>query len=106
MRIHPLAAVMFAAVCGFGQAPGTLVTGAGNGSLGNSGDGGLATKASVGNPNGIAVDPVGNLYILDKVFNIVRKADTKGIISTLWIFADSNWNTGDTNQSAREYRGV
>lgn len=70
------------AMAAFGQAPGTLVTVAGNGSLGNSGDGGQATKASIGNPDGIAVDGAGNLYIVDKIFNVVRKVDTHGIIST------------------------
>ncbi len=82
MRIHPLAALMVVAACGFGQAPGTLITVAGNGSLGNSGDGGQATKASIGNPDGIAVDKAGNLYIVDKIFNVVRKVDTNGVIST------------------------
>jgi len=44
-------------------APGTLKAVAGNGQTGFSGDKGLATAAALEDPEGIAVDAAGNLYI-------------------------------------------
>ena len=44
---------------------GTITTVAGNGNSGFSGDGGLATSASLTSPTGVAVDSAGNLYIAD-----------------------------------------
>jgi uncharacterized protein (TIGR03437 family) len=65
----------------------TLTTVAGNGNLGNSGDGGPATSASIGAAQGVVVDQAGNIYIADAIFNFIRKVDTNGIIST---FAGGN----------------
>ena len=45
--------------------PGTLITVAGTGAAGFSGDGGPATKAHVVNPEGVFVDALGNLVITD-----------------------------------------
>jgi len=82
-RLGPIAVFFLAAAStGFAQAPGTIITYAGNGSLGDSGDGGQAISAAIGAPDGLLVDNAGNLYIADKVFNVVRKVDSKGIIST------------------------
>ena len=44
---------------------GTITTAAGNGILGSSGDGGLATAASLSGPGGLAIDSVGDLYVAD-----------------------------------------
>ena len=55
---------------------------AGNGTLGFSGDGGPATKAGLGIPPDVAVDGAGNLYIVDRNNNRIRKVDTSGTIST------------------------
>jgi uncharacterized protein (TIGR03437 family) len=49
-----------------------ITTVAGNGSSGFSGDGGLATFASLGEPSGIAADGAGNIYIADAGNNVVR----------------------------------
>jgi hypothetical protein len=54
-----------------------------NGSDGNSGDGGLATAALIGNPSGLAMDSLGNLYISDNEYNVIRKVSPTGIISTI-----------------------
>lgn len=61
---------------------GIITTVAGNGTLGYSGDGGLATNAQISRPYGIAVDSSGNLYIAGG--NAVRKvAASTGIITTI-----------------------
>ena len=52
---------------------GILSTYVGHGTEGYSGDGGLALGAQLNNPNGIALDKWGNLYIADNVNNRVRK---------------------------------
>jgi hypothetical protein len=62
---------------------GTLTTVAGNGSSGHSGDGGLATSASVNFPVDVAVDGAGNLYIAEIYPGRVRKVSTGGIITTI-----------------------
>ena len=69
------------------QAPvssGTIITIAGNGSLGFTGDDGPATSASFNGPLGMAVGPDGTLYIADEGNNRIRAVDpTTGIISTV-----------------------
>ena len=62
---------------------GIISTVAGNGIAGFSGDGGPATQASLGNPEGIDVDQNGNLYIADYDNHRIRKVGTDGIISTI-----------------------
>lgn len=64
-------------------ATGIIVTVAGRGFAGYSGDGGLATDALVDLPMGIAADAAGNLLIADLANNVLRKVDTNGIITTL-----------------------
>jgi hypothetical protein len=54
------------------------------GTDGNSGDGGQAVAAQIGNPSGLATDSLGNLYISDNEYNVIRKVDlTTGIITTV-----------------------
>jgi uncharacterized protein (TIGR03437 family) len=57
-------------------------TPAGSGFFGFSGDGGPATNARFSNPNGVAVDAGGNLYIADLFNDRIRKVDTNGVITT------------------------
>ena len=54
---------------------------AGNGTAGDSGDGGLASSAEVDQPGGVALDSHGNLFIADYDNNRVREftASTKDI---------------------------
>jgi trimeric autotransporter adhesin len=60
---------------------GTITTVAGNGNQG-SGDGGLATSASLNVPYGVALDANGNLYIADSDNNRIRKV-SGGTITTV-----------------------
>lgn len=60
-----------------------ITTVAGNGTSTFSGDGGPATKAALGIPPDVAADGAGNLYIVDRGNNRIRKVDTSGTISTL-----------------------
>lgn len=51
---------------------------------GSLGDGGLATNACLDAPEGVAVDPYGNLYIADRGNSRVRKVDvSSGNITTI-----------------------
>jgi sugar lactone lactonase YvrE len=64
--------------------PGTIVTVAGTGSPGYSGDNGPATQALLNGPWGLALDAAGNLYIADVYNSCVRKVDAvTGIITTV-----------------------
>ena len=47
------------------------------------GDGGLATNASLDNPEGVALDEFGNLYISDSNNQRIRKVGSNGIITTV-----------------------
>jgi sugar lactone lactonase YvrE len=63
---------------------GIITTIAGNGSVGSAGNGGPAINAQLGNPNAMAVDSIGNIYIADNNNNVIRKIDaTTGIIDLL-----------------------
>ena len=63
---------------------GTIITVAGNGDLGFSGDGGPAAGARLHHPEGIALDESGNLYISDTGNNRIRRVNLKtGIITTI-----------------------
>ncbi len=63
---------------------GIITTVAGNGVAGFSGDGGLATLASLNNPHAVAIDSFGSLFIADTFNNRVRRVDAStGIITTV-----------------------
>jgi YD repeat-containing protein len=81
---------------------GIINTVAGNGTQGYSGDGGLATEASIDSPRGLAVDSAGNLYIADFRNRVVRKVNTKGIISTMAGKTDSEFTYGGDGGPATE----
>ena len=51
---------------------GTITTVAGTGAGGSSGDGGRAISAQLAGPSGVAVDSVGNLFIVDAGNNRIR----------------------------------
>ena len=54
-------------------ATNTITTFAGNGTQGDTGDGGPATSAELSGPMGLAFDSAGNLYIADSLENVIRK---------------------------------
>ena len=63
---------------------GQIAAFAGSGTCGYSGDGASATKAELLLPEGITLDPAGNLYIADTGNNVIRKVTiSSGIISTI-----------------------
>lgn len=65
------------------DANGGLSVVAGNGFLGDSGDGGPATAAQLANPYSAIVDAAGNIYIADSGNWKIRKVDSGGNITTL-----------------------
>jgi uncharacterized protein (TIGR03437 family) len=68
--------------CIFEIAGGQLALIAGNSRPGFSGDGGPATSAMLNQPQGIAIDASGNIYIADTLNNRVRVVNSSGIIRT------------------------
>ncbi len=63
---------------------GIITTVVGTGAGGYTGDGGLATSATMGTVVALTVDPTGNIYLADADNNVVRKVDVNtGIISTI-----------------------
>ena len=65
---------------GFSEMPYGIQTVAGSGDLG---DGGPASGALLWNPNGVAWDGAGQLYVLDTGHGRLRKIDRSGLISTV-----------------------
>jgi uncharacterized protein (TIGR03437 family) len=61
---------------------GTLERIAGNGRNGYSGDGGAAVNAQLADPQGIAVDSGGTVYVADRDASAVRRITPGGTIST------------------------
>ena len=62
---------------------GIITTVAGSGAAGYSGDNGPAVDAQLYNPQSVALDIAGNLYIADTGNNCILKASLAGIITTV-----------------------
>ena len=62
---------------------GLITTIAGDGQYNFSGDGGTATRANLNQPNSVAMDKSGNLYIADTLNFRIRKVSPTGVISTI-----------------------
>ena len=62
---------------------GTIAAFAGTSSPGYGGDGQAATRASLREPHGLAVDSAGNVYIADSGNFRIRKVDQTGKIATI-----------------------
>ena len=65
------------------DASGRVSTIAGTGRQGTSGDGGPATDAQIFNPNAIALDADGNIYVTCSGGHRIRRIDASGSISTV-----------------------
>ena len=61
---------------------GNISTIAGTGDSDYYGDGGLALDAAFRDPNSLASDREGNIYVAEAANNMIRKIDTKGIVTT------------------------
>ena len=70
------------------------------GSCGFGGDNGMATNASLGFPQGVAVDSAGNVYIADTNNARVRKVNTSGIITTVAGSGCTTYGAGDGGPAA------
>ncbi len=62
---------------------GTISTFAGNGTSGNTGDGGYASSAQLSGPYGTATDGSGNVYITDEISNVIRMVHRPNAIATV-----------------------
>jgi sugar lactone lactonase YvrE len=62
---------------------GVITVVAGNGKCGFSGDGGPAGAAQLDDPNGLAFDSAGNLYVADSNNERIRRIDRYGNITTV-----------------------
>ncbi len=84
--------IIFSSACAFAYAQADIiVTMAGNGTAGYSGDGGDAAHAKINYPEGICLDNKGNLYIADGFNNRIRKVNLgEKIITSI----AGNGNTG------------
>ncbi len=84
-----------------GLYPGVIATIAGTGAWGYAGDGGLSTAATLANPQGVAIDNLGNLYIADSINQVVREISaTSGRISTV-VGSGRPGYTGDGGPAAK-----
>ncbi len=80
---------------------GQITSFAGNGIVGNAGDGGLAIDANLNQPRGLAVDSAGNVYIADTLNHRIRKVTAAdGRISTL-AGTGIEGNQGDGNAATQ-----
>ena len=62
---------------------GKILTVAGSGQAGYSGDNGPATQAQLGDVSALALDDAGNLYAADTANAVVRRIDSSGVITTV-----------------------
>jgi len=84
---------------------GTITTVAGSQVPGNAGDGGIATKATISNPVGVAVDQSGNLYLSDPVNSRVRKVSNNGTISAAAGTGQAGFTGDGSGATAAELNG-
>lgn len=101
-----LLAVLLAALPARGVEPGTIMTAAGNGNYGYSGDGGLATEAGLQYAFGVAVGEDGTVYVADTYSHRIRAVDSAtGVITTIAGngIAGHSGDGGPANQASLAY---
>ncbi len=64
------------------QTSGTIITVAGTGKAGYSGDGGPAVQAQLNEPYGVVVDQSGNLFVADRLNRRIRRIDGRTRVIT------------------------
>lgn len=79
---------------------GLIRTLAGGASAGYGGDQGIATQAALRQPEDVAVDAAGNLYISDSRNYRIRRVDASGIITT--IAGNGEWKYDGDDKPALE----
>ena len=84
---------------------GTLTVLAGNGIPGFSGDGGPARRASLENPQSVAVDSQGVIYFSDGWNHRIRKVTTDGLIQTIAGTGDYKFG-GDGGRATEASLGI
>ncbi len=72
---------------------GTINTIAGDGTLNNSGDGGLAINSQVGRNHTVKIDGLGDIYLINRYYSVIRKITNTGIITT--VVGTTNGYSGD-----------
>ena len=80
------------------ELPPVIQTVAGNGQATNSGDGGLATLASISSPQSVAIGPDGSIYIA-AAQSCIRKVGSNGIVSTFAGQCNSPGFSGDGGEA-------
>jgi DNA-binding beta-propeller fold protein YncE len=81
-----------AQVCAQPAANGKVITVAGNGTKGFSGEGGIAVKAQFNDPTGIMGGHDGTLYICDTANHRIRKIMRDGNITTVAGTGEAGWS--------------
>jgi len=69
---------------------GIITTIAGNGTQGFSGDGGPAINAVLSSPGGVALDSLGNLYIVDNGNSRIRMISNAGTTTNIKLLSDAD----------------
>lgn len=82
-----------------------ILTIAGIGTSGYSGDGGAATSAQLDQPSGIVVDSNGNLYFNDYSNHVVRRVSTAGIITAFVGTGTAGYNKDNVAATSSELYG-
>ncbi len=82
-----------------------ILTIAGIGTSGYSGDGGAATSAEMDEPSGIVVDSSGIVYFNDYSNHVVRRISTTGIISTFVGTGTAGYNKDNVAATSSELYG-
>ena len=85
---------------------GIITTLAGTGAAASTGDGGLASKAAINDPFGIAIDPNGGFLLITSFATMIRRIDANGTISTVAGDGMTHTNQGDGGPAGKALLNV